>query len=280
MKKIKLRTRADLEANPGVLDILLSWNVCSEIEEHVGHLGNNPMRHTTVLDWGVQRTSCVFHPSSLTNPCDRFLFYELVGAPETEKLNAQKLLIFDTGTVIHEQLQYYQHTLAERKGFFYDHEVAVSKDSEHAQDLHLGGSTDGYVERLLRLQFNGEKVVIDLRAIFDYKSASASAFSSLRRTPNSSYVKQTLAYMWALDVPLSCILYYNKDTSLMRNFLVPFRQATWSPIEQRLRKILEVAKTYKIPMRSPGKSCRWCKFFEECDPPLKPRQHSRGALKV
>lgn len=271
-----LHTHEDLVAQPELAKKLKEeWNIVEEIDDWVGRLRNNPVPWTTTIEWGKPRRKGIFHPSSINKPCDMYLYLELLAAHEFEKMNATTLQIFDTGTVIHEQLQYYFHTRALSEGYEYIDEVPVSEGSELAAKLRMGGNCDGFMERVLKLR----DLNLDLRCLFEFKTIKTELFSKLRTKPDIGYVRQVHAYMAATGVPLTIILYYNKNNSLKKAFFVFFDPEVWQPIQERLERLTRLADDFELPERNVGKSCVYCKFFKECEPPISKSKQGKGSPK-
>lgn len=269
MNEATLHTHEDLIAQPELRDKLVAeWDIVEEIDNWVSHLRNHPVPWTTTIEWGRDRQKGVFHPSSLSKTCDMFLYLELLAADEWEKINSTTLQIFDTGTVIHEQLQYYFSTRALAKDYGYLDEVPVSVGSVLAAKLRMGGHCDGFMERVLHLR----GLDLDLRVLFEFKTIKTELFAKLRSKPDIGYVRQTQAYMAATGVPLTIILYYNKNNSLKKAFFVFFDPKVWEPIQERLVRLVKLADDYELPDRNVNKSCTYCKFFKECDPHISKRK--------
>jgi len=113
---------------------------------------------------------------------------------------------------------------------------------------------------------------IDLRCLWEYKTIKSEGFAKLRSRPSKDYVRQVHAYMAATGIPLTIILYYNKNNSLKKAFFVFFDPAVWGPIQKRLEQIVQLADNYELPDRNVNRSCVYCKFFKECDPPISRRK--------
>lgn len=270
MKTVRLRTRSD--DTPEVRKLISRWDVSGELREWAGKLNEHSIPWTTTVDWGKPRKDNVFHPSSLDHSCDLYLWLEYVGAGKKDKLAGDTKLILDAGTLLEHQYQYYQHTRALHEGYHYESDYPVWKHGRLSK-IGLGGASDGLMERDLRIG----RTILDLRILWEYKTINKDGFSGLRNRPAIKYVRQTQAYMASMNIPLTVILYINRDNSEPRHFFTWYDPELWEPKEARLRKLKRMADDYEEPERTIGKSCRWCKFFEECEPyPVeKPRKRGR-----
>jgi len=247
----------DLERSPTAAKLLTSWPLVQVLEDHVARLIRQPEPWTSTFQWGAHRQKGAFHPSEYSNPCDAFLAFQLVGEKEERKERVEQRRIFDTGTVIHELLQYYMGTWARLEGHDYHAEVRVRHDA-----LEMTGHADGLLAAVVAI--GGQQ--LRFRMVLDYKSCNSTTFNKLGNTPGSSYVKQLHGYLKALDVPMGCILYFNKDNSNMRALYVPFDYGVWTPIQQRLERIQAQMDQYQIPPRRIGRSCHWCRYNAVCQP--------------
>lgn len=260
MKTIRLQKIED--DNPEVRKLILRWDVSDELRRWSAELNEHRIPWVTTVEWGKERKDNVFHPSSTDSNCDMFLWLEYVGAKKKDKLPPSTKLIMDAGTLLEQQFQYYQHTMALHEGYNYESDYPVWKHGRLGAEIGLGGAADGLMERELRI---GGRM-LDLRVLFEYKSSSKDRFSGLRTKPAIKYVKQTQAYMASMDIPLTVLVYINRDNSEPRHFFVWYSPRIWNPIEERLRRLKRMADDYEEPERTIGKSCKWCKFFEDCDP--------------
>lgn len=242
--------------------LIKKWNVSEELWQWSSQLRKTPVPWVTTHDWNKVRKDQVFHPSSAENKCDFFLWLEYVGAKSVDKLPPNTQLIMDSGTMLEHQYQYYQHTRAIHEGYFYDSSYPVWKHGELSTTLGLGGEADGLMERTLRL---GD-VDIEMRAIFEYKTINRDGFSGLRSKPSIKYVRQVHSYMASMDIPLTVIVYINRDNAEPKHFFSWFDPKIWTPIEERFQRIKKLADDYQEAEKNIGDSCKWCRFFEDCAP--------------
>jgi hypothetical protein len=266
VKTLSLRHIKD--GNPAIRKLIEEWDVAEELRQWAEQLQQTRTPWVTTVNWGAPRKDNVFHPSSLNNSCDQYLYLEYVGALKREKMNSGTKLIMDAGTLLEHQYQYYQHTRALREGYAYDSSFPVWKHGRLAKELALGGEADGLMDRELVLS----NTRIDLRCIFEYKSINKDGFSGLRTKPSIKYVRQVQAYLASMDIPLCVIVYINRDNSEPRHFFVWYSPDIWSPLEERVRSIKQKADNFEFVDKNTGNTCKWCKFFEDCAPFPKKRK--------
>jgi len=260
---ITIQTIDDFAAHPGAREAIASWDPAQELKDWAKEVRVRQIPWRSLHDWNQPRTKAMFHPSSLGNPCDMYLFLELVGAKERSRTDSSTQLIFDTGTAIHLQMQYYQHTRALVHDYEYHEEVAFWETNRDTRSLRLCGSADGAQTR--EFVHNGARYSIPF--IWEYKTINQSGFERLGSTPDKRYVKQVHGYMKTSGRPLTVLLYYCKNDSSMRAYFIYFDKKLWTEIEHRLRRILE----YELhnsdePERATNRGCFRCKFFTECRP--------------
>lgn len=259
-KVVKLETIEDLE-NKEAVEAIKLWDPVQEIDDWVVELQEKKIRWKTELEWNAPRKNGNFHPSSLHNQCDMFLFLQLINETGKSRMSATTQQILDTGTIIHEQFQYYLGTRALYYDYDYDYEYPIQNE-ERAREIRLTGHVDGYDRRVIKVP----GYEIHTRFIWDFKTAKDSEFESIRNKAKSAHVKQFHAYMYALDVPFTIALYYNKNNSLKKAVKVFFDESIWDPIEERLRRIIEISKRFQEPDKREGPSCAYCAYVDTCNP--------------
>lgn len=237
-----------------------SFTPVEVLEKWAATAANNELQHTTTLKWNSpRRRDGLIHASSVSNYCDKFLYLELLDADTKRNMPAKPQRIFDTGTVIHEQIQYYQYTRARDMAYYYEDEVGFGPEtSDVAAQYRLCGSTDGW-------SFGWPFKESPL--IWEYKSINDKGFKKLT-SASSNYVKQVHVYMACLGVYVAVILYINKNDSTMTAFKIEFNKNLWSEITERIEKIMKLADELKDPIGVNNSQCFSCKFFDECEPPV------------
>lgn len=263
MDKVELRTIADLEqlGRPAVRRLLREWDFAGEVQEWAKTAAMKRMQWTSTYNWNTDRRHCRFHPSSLKHACDMHLFFQLIGEREVPKKQPQQA-IYDTGTVIHLQMDYYLHTLSIYENFVYNSEVKLWKNSKSADEYRLCGSSDGVMER--EISINGVRVL--LRVIIDWKSINDSGFVALRDSVGPDYEKQMHGYMVSGDIPVTLVFYVNKDKTIFKSVPVLFSPTVWNPLAERLKRIIAIADGLGEPQKTLGNHCAWCAYLEVCEP--------------
>ena len=214
--------------------------------------------HQNDLVWNGPRRPCVIHPSSVDNPCDFFLYLDLVGEEGVKEMSGSTQLILDTGTAIHGMMQYYQESRAKQKGYQYEAEVGFNPDNnKNCKVLRMAGHADG-------VSMGWPTAV---KIVWEYKTISRKGFERLT-SPHKAHVKQVHLYMLAVGAPVAFIVYICKDNSEIKTFKVKFSENVWRPLLERIFYIRECAKFMKDPEKRIGPSCRRCKHLKVCEPDL------------
>lgn len=245
--------------------LLEQWSIVEELEAWIKTVTEKQIPWRTEHDWNSSRTTCRFHPSSLSQNCDFRLFLQLLGGEEAKKCSPKKQAVYDLGTVSGLMMEYYHGTQALYHNWEYDSEVKLWKGSPAADELMLCGSADGVCTRVITLP-GGLKIKV--RFIWEYKTSNDNGFGGLGNRPASAYVKQVHAYMLSGNIPFAVVLYTNKDNSNFRAFLVFYSDTVWKPIRERLLRIIKIAdEVTSEPLKTITRSCFMCPFFStDCKP--------------
>jgi hypothetical protein len=244
-----------------IKNIINNWDISKEIESWSIEAARKKIGYETYFKWNNPRERNVIHPSSLGNPCDMFLYLQSVGGHAIPKELWKKRMIFDTGTAIHLQMQYYQKSRAEHYGYTYQEEVRFS-GSKLSEELNLYGSADGYMCR----SFDNKGEEYKIRMIWEYKTTNKAKFEKLGSKIGYNYLAQIHAYMAIADIPIAILLYICKDNSLTKAIPIYFDHDFWSNIHARLLDIRRHASQIIDPVRHISDSCKYCDFYEDCSP--------------
>jgi len=176
--------------------------------------------------------------------CSRVIFFKFKNVPR-EKMEPQVLRMFDHGDYIQMQILNSLFSL----GVVRAAEVKIPP-----QEL-ISGRADAIVT------LNNELYVVD------FKSINSLIFKSLNR-PKEENVNQLQLYLYFFEIPKGILLYVNKDTLELKEFLIEYNPV----IAQKLLKELAELKTKIdlniVPARIAGwsedRQCQYCQFKEIC----------------
>jgi len=184
----------------------------------------------------------VIHPSSIS-ACIREIVLSILGYASTEKTDGKTVRVFDAGKSMHERFQKYLKELGHA-----DIEVFVK-----SEDLWLEGMIDAIV------RINGERYIVEL------KSSNSYVFNSIQ-TPHRDYIEQVHAYMLCTGIDKAIILYENKDTQDIKEFIVERDQEVIDKIVEKIKLVQSYVERNEIPpMTCKSKSdARYCSYKGFC----------------
>ncbi len=179
--------------------------------------------------------------------CGRAIFFKFKNAPR-EAMEPRMLRLFEHGDHIHQLIM--KPLLSTR-----DIHVVASEVDIPPQEI-ISGRADAIVS-------DGKDLYV-----LDIKSINSFGFKSLA-APKEENVDQVQLYMHYFRIPKGILLYVNKDTQDLKEFISPYD-------ERRVKALLGTLETLKtqidgdiIPDRLPeypkGWQCEYCSFRGVCD---------------
>jgi hypothetical protein len=247
--------------------------VIPRIEAHLEDL-NLVKNYVEGKTEGDQRRLGVFSASDIGNKsgrslcgkypmgCSRLLYYRYVGEEPLEQIPPRLRRIYDTGTMVHIQLQRYLKAIAEATDgaeTFADEVKITPENNRVARNLDIESSTDGLWVISVQGQF-------DLRFGLEIKSINDAGFKKLNG-PEPYHVVQDHVYMGCMDLPLMTTLYYNKNDSSMAEYPMSFTTEIWDAIVAKIHFVRKRAVDDNPPDREAGYHCRTCRYAHVCKPP-------------
>lgn len=183
-----------------------------EIHPYAGKYEVDDRQHVSSAS---NRRNLKWHPSSDCMKCERLLYYERdEAAPPMDRYFEPRLrAIFKEGAAIHAMIQAWFVAMNELDGFpkLIGNEVRIDDGN-----LNISGYIDSVVCFGAERPSNESSTILEIKTINDYQ------FQQLK-APKPEHKMQVGAYMAATGIPESIVLYYNKNTSDMKEFLVkPF----------------------------------------------------------
>ena len=199
-----------------------------------------------------KRAKGVFHPSQLLDGCIRQMVYDLMGETPSgfcKPIGAELQRIFDVGTWYH----IYMQNILYKIGLLEQAEVPVIN-----KEKYLNGKADG----VFREEVFGEKVVLEIKTMNNWNFRKA-VFS-----PFKKHEFQASLYARELGAKKVLYLYINKDTSEIREFLMPINEEQLALADKKMSKVIEHVKKGTLPHRGcEDKYCDnaiGCPFAELC----------------
>lgn len=189
--------------------------------------------------------------------CGRYLYYSYTGQKGVKNFPPKVRRILDTGSAVHVQLQLYALECAKREQFEAEVEAAASPDdnlwglSAH-MDIKIRIANPKY-----RVRFG-----VELKSIAD------DGFKATTRIQDH-HLTQCTIYQVLFDLPAILVLYYNKNNSLMAEFIHVFDKHRWKAIQDKLEMVRMASLVGEPPPYEVSYECTRCKFRTICKPPKK-----------
>lgn len=178
--------------------------------------------------------------------CSRAVFFKFKNVPR-EKMEARVLRMFDQGDSIHQ---------------------LIMKPLLSSRDIHVVSSEVDIPPQEL-ISGRSDAVLSDGKSLYvlDIKSMNSMVFKTLTAAKEEN-INQIQLYLHYFKIPAGILLYVNKDTSELKEFIIKYDQT----IAQNLLGELESLKTKidanLIPQRLPDYpqnwQCQYCQFKDIC----------------
>lgn len=182
-----------------------------------------------------KRAKGVFHPSQLLDGCVRQMTYDLMGIAPTDKVDRvftpEIIRVFDVGTWYH----IYMQNILYRIGLLEQAEVPVINKKKF-----LNGKADG----VFKEKVFGEKVVLEIKTMNNWN------FSKAIFKPFKKHEFQASLYARELGAKKVLYLYINKDTSEIRDFLMPINEEQLALADKKMERVISHVEEGTFPPRS------------------------------
>lgn len=157
------------------------------------------------------RATMNFHPSGDCLKCERLLYYERdVNTPAMEDApDARLQSIFKLGSSTHAMIQAWFSAMSEMDGF----PKLVENEMRIEGGCFEGYGVGGYIDSVVTFPDSEERIPIEIKTCNDY------VFNHLNG-PKPEHRLQVGCYIAYLEAPFGIVLYYNKNTSEMKEFRV------------------------------------------------------------
>lgn len=182
-----------------------------------------------------KRAKGVFHPSQLLSGCIRQMAFDLKGTRPSDEIKrpigGALQRVFDVGTWYH----IYMQNILYRLGYLKAAEVPVIN-----KEKYLNGKADGVFKK----EVFGEEVVLEIKTMNNWN------FSKAIFKPFKKHEFQASLYARELGIKKVLYLYINKDTSEIRDFLVPVNEEQLEIADKKMNKVISSVKEGILPKRS------------------------------
>lgn len=178
--------------------------------------------------------------------CPRAVFFKFKNAPKAE-MEARILRLFDHGDSIHQLIM--KPLLSMR-----DVHVVAAEVDIPPQEI-ISGRADAIISDTKDLY------------VLDIKSMNGMVFNNLKE-PKSENIDQIQLYLYYFRIPKGILLYVNKDTQELKEFIVERDEKRAKALLARLGVLKTEIEKNIIPERIPeypaGWQCKYCPFIEIC----------------
>ena len=176
--------------------------------------------------------------------CARAIFFKFKKAPK-EEMEARVLRMFDHGDYIHRLILNTLFSL----GLVRSSEINIPP-----QEI-VGGRADAI------LSFDRELYVLDI------KSMNSMVFKNLDEAKEEN-INQLQLYLHFFKIPKGILLYVNKDTQELKEFVVQYNPTITKDLLNNLSNLKTKIDSNVIPSRIPSYpdnwQCKYCAFKEIC----------------
>lgn len=182
-----------------------------------------------------KRAKGVFHPSQLLDGCPRQMAFDLLNTEPSDEIKraigGALQRVFDVGTWYH----IYMQNILYRLGYLKAAEVPVVN-----KEKYLNGKADGVFKK----EVFGEEVVLEIKTMNNWN------FSKAIFKPFKKHEFQASLYARELGIKKVLYLYINKDTSEIRDFLMPINEEQLELADKKMNKVISHVKEKTLPRRS------------------------------
>lgn len=182
-----------------------------------------------------KRAKGVFHPSQLLDGCARQMTYDLLKTPPTDggkrAIGPELQRVFDVGTWYH----VYMQNILYNMGYLEQAEVPVVNEKKY-----LNGKADG----MFKEEVFGEKVVLEIKTMNNWN------FTKALYRPFKKHEFQASLYARELGAKKVLYLYINKDTSEIRDFLMPLNEEQLAIADKKMSNVISHVEAKTPPTRT------------------------------
>jgi len=182
----------------------------------------------TMVSEGRPPRAGVFYPSSLGNPCDRYLYLSYNGLMPALDVKPKLQRIFDTGGSFEERMEVY----LKKADLLIDRELVAKFD-----DPPISGRIDFII-----------KDGTDKGAILELKTINSAGFSKLKG-PKPEHLIQVQLYLNIAEQENAYLLYENKDAQDLKSFKLLRDPLSWENLVSRCHRIMEMKE---VPVKCTG----------------------------
>lgn len=239
-----------------------------------------------------KHNSCKFYPSS-AGMCSRRIVYQMMGYPQ-ETPDGRVLMIFANGNGMHSRIE----DMLGETGLLISPEFSFKKD-----EWRISGRSDAIINNFLehtpsstiikldepiyeldhegkeRRDKSGHRIQTGVKTIYEgpdndvmileLKSISDKGFGYLGTTGKDEHRRQLHLYMYLTGIRVGMLLYENKNTQEMKEFLVPYDPEFAQTVIDQIILVNKCIDEGTIPEKEYDNlsfQCRYCPYNSICWP--------------
>lgn len=277
-KAIRLESLKDLQT-PANMEAITEVTLIPRIDALLEDMNTETLSMKGELEIGdKERRSQVFSASEVGQKngvslcgkykmgCGRYLYYSYLGEKGVKNWEPRIRRVLDTGSAVHVQLQLYILECAKREGFKAEVEVDGDPDKN---PWGLSAHMDAGIH-IVNPKYH-TRFGVELKSIAD------DGFKATTRIQDQ-HLTQCTIYQKLFDLPVILVVYYNKNTSALAEFIHVFDPARWKAIEDKLDMVRMASLTGEPPPYEVSFECNRCKYKLICKPPRKTSSASTRKL--
>jgi len=200
------------------------------------------------------------HPSGIADPCMLKIYWTMIGADAHESIDYRLRLIFDLGHELHGLFQTYGMMGA--WGDYYVPEISINGDTHDlASDFYIEGHADA--DNIAVVENIPNSPIFEVGVVHEYKTINSHGFGQLNK-PKPEHKQQACVYGAVTQRPITWFLYMNKDTSMLKDFTIPFELPLWEAVKIKLQDLVRRYDNDDPPPPTPGFNCQSCGYSFNC----------------
>ncbi len=222
----------------------------------------------------AKHTKGKIYPSSIGR-CSRSIVYGILGYP-SKPFEPKTLLIFENGTYFHDRIE---NICGNLKDIMITPEFSFSD-----KELNVSGRSDMIIRNIyphkpsnkIITLYDKEKLLYEgpdnSAMIVELKSIKEKGFLWIVKTnkPDEKHVKQLHLYMYLTGIRAGLLLYENKNTQDIKEFLIKYDEKITKKVLDQIHLINECIASKQLPPHeydALSMECQWCDFFDTCRAP-------------
>lgn len=203
----------------------------------------------TCISFSADMETASYHRPSMIGTCKRKAGYFYLRTPVTSAIvDTRFRRILDNGSKAHEAIQ--EWYLSKSLNFYIAHEVHV-----WIPELEIYGHADSV---FLPRAFDHEPYLAE------YKTINSNGYKRLAKS-KPAHVIQANLYMGLLGLKFAYIVYWNKDTQHLKEYLIEFDEEKFEQAKKWCRSVRKILDAGQLPKyRKSTCEEKMCRYVPQC----------------